>query len=110
MKAVIQRVGEASVEVDGEKVSGIGRGTDVEGEILCVSQFTLAVSVRKGNRPSYIGAAGPETAVPLYEAFCTSLSAAIGKEVGRGIFGADMQVSLVNDGPVTIWMDSKNLI
>jgi D-tyrosyl-tRNA(Tyr) deacylase len=78
------------------------------GEVLVISQFTLMASTRKGNRPSYVGAAGHETAVPLYELFCERLSAAIGKEVGTGEFGADMQVALVNDGPVTISMDSKN--
>ena len=78
------------------------------GEVLVISQFTLMASTRKGNRPSYVGAAGHETAVPLYELFCERLSAAIGKEVGTGEFGADMQVSLVNDGPVTLSMDSKN--
>lgn len=78
------------------------------GEVLVISQFTLMASTRKGNRPSYVGAAGHETAVPLYELFCERLSAAIGKEVGTGEFGADMQVALVNDGPVTICMDSKN--
>ena len=78
------------------------------GEVLVISQFTLMASTRKGNRPSYVGAAGHETAVPLYELFCERLSAAIGKVVGTGEFGADMQVSLVNDGPVTISMDSKN--
>lgn len=78
------------------------------GEVLVISQFTLMASTRKGNRPSYVGAAGHEIAVPLYELFCERLSAAIGKEVGTGEFGADMQVSLVNDGPVTISMDSKN--
>jgi len=78
------------------------------GEVLVISQFTLMASTRKGNRPSYVGAAGHEIAVPLYELFCERLSATIGKEVGTGEFGADMQVSLVNDGPVTISMDSKN--
>ena len=78
------------------------------GEVLVISQFTLMASTRKGNRPSYVGAAGHEIAVPLYELFCERLSAAIGKEVGTGEFGADMQVALVNDGPVTISMDSKN--
>lgn len=78
------------------------------GEALVVSQFTLMASTRKGNRPSYIGAAGHEKAVPLYETFCRRLSEAIGKTVGTGEFGADMQVTLVNDGPVTICMDSKN--
>ena len=78
------------------------------GDALVVSQFTLMASTRKGNRPSYVGAAGHETAVPLYERFCRQLSDALGREVGTGTFGADMQVSLVNDGPVTICMDSKN--
>lgn len=81
---------------------------DVGGEVLVVSQFTLAASTKKGNRPSYIGAAGHEIAVPLYEEFCEKMSQAIGKTVGRGRFGADMQVSLINDGPVTIIVDSKN--
>ena len=78
------------------------------GDALGVSQFTLMASTRKGNRPSYVGAAGHETAVPLYERFCRQLSDALGREVGTGTFGADMQVALVNDGPVTICMDSKN--
>lgn len=78
------------------------------GDALVVSQFTLMASTRKGNRPSYVGAAGHETAVPLYERFCRQLSDALGREVGTGTFGADMQVALVNDGPVTICMDSKN--
>ena len=78
------------------------------GEALVVSQFTLMASTRKGNRPSYVGAAGHETAIPLYERFCRQLSDALGREVGTGTFGADMQVALVNDGPVTICMDSKN--
>ncbi|MBQ9820284.1 MAG: D-tyrosyl-tRNA(Tyr) deacylase [Bacteroidales bacterium] len=78
------------------------------GEALVVSQFTLMASTRKGNRPSYVGAAGHETAIPLYERFCRKLSEALGREVGTGTFGADMQVTLVNDGPVTICMDSKN--
>ena len=81
---------------------------DVGGEALVVSQFTLMASTRKGNRPSYIGAAGHELAIPLYEQFCAALSAAIGKEVGTGVFGADMQVALVNDGPVTICIDTKH--
>lgn len=80
---------------------------DVGGDILAVSQFTLTASTRKGNRPSYIRAAGHELAVPLYEKYCEALSAALGKPVGRGVFGADMQVSLINDGPVTIIIDSR---
>ncbi len=78
------------------------------GGVIVVSQFTLMASTRKGNRPSYIDAAGHETAVPLYELFCERLSAAVGCPVGTGVFGADMQVSLVNDGPVTICMDSRS--
>lgn len=81
---------------------------DVEGNILVVSQFTLMASTKKGNRPSYIRAAGHSTAIPLYELFCQKLSTILGKEVGTGVFGADMQVDLLNDGPVTIWMDTKN--
>jgi D-tyrosyl-tRNA(Tyr) deacylase len=81
---------------------------EVGGEVLVVSQFTLMASTKKGNRPSYIGAAGHEKAIPLYEAFCSALSSAIGRPVGTGEFGADMKVSLVNDGPVTICMDTRN--
>ena len=81
---------------------------DVGGEALVVSQFTLMASTKKGNRPSYIHAAGHEIAVPLYESFCTALSEALGKPVGTGEFGADMKVALVNDGPVTICIDTKN--
>lgn len=81
---------------------------DVGGEALVVSQFTLMASTKKGNRPSYIEAAGHEKAIPLYEAFCRRLGEAIGKPVGTGEFGADMKVALVNDGPVTICIDSKN--
>ena len=81
---------------------------DVNGEALVVSQFTLMASTKKGNRPSYIGAAGHELAVPMYEQFCAALSTAIGKSVGTGEFGADMKVALVNDGPVTICIDTKH--
>ena len=81
---------------------------EVGGEALVVSQFTLMASTKKGNRPSYIGAAGHELAIPLYESFCQTLAEAIGRPVGTGEFGANMQVSLVNDGPVTICIDSKN--
>ena len=80
---------------------------DCGGEILVVSQFTLHASTKKGNRPSYIRAARPEQAVPLYRLFIDSLNAAVGKSCGEGEFGADMQVALVNDGPVTIIIDSK---
>ena len=81
---------------------------DIDGEALVVSQFTLMASTKKGNRPSYIEAAGHEKAIPLYEAFCRRLGEAIGRPVGTGEFGADMKVALVNDGPVTICIDSKN--
>jgi D-tyrosyl-tRNA(Tyr) deacylase len=80
---------------------------DVEGEILAISQFTLYASTVKGNRPSYIKAAKPDVAVPLYERFLAALETELGKPVGKGIFGADMKVSLLNDGPVTIITDSK---
>lgn len=79
---------------------------DVDGEVLSVSQFTLNASTKKGNRPSYIHAAGHDLAVPLYEAYCAEVERLMGKPVARGRFGADMQVSLVNDGPVTIIIDS----
>lgn len=80
---------------------------DVQGEILIVSQFTLYASTVKGNRPSYIKAAKPQVAIPLYERFIEIVEQQLGKPVGRGIFGADMKVSLTNDGPVTIVVDSK---
>jgi len=80
---------------------------DVEGDVLIVSQFTLYASTVKGNRPSYIKAAKPQVAVPLYESFMKKVESELGKPVGKGIFGADMKVSLVNDGPVTIIIDSK---
>ena len=79
---------------------------DIGGEVLAVSQFTLNASTKKGNRPSYIHAAGHELAVPLYEAYCDELSQLIGKPTQKGVFGADMQVALINDGPVTIIIDS----
>ena len=81
---------------------------DIKGEVLVVSQFTLHASTRKGNRPSYIKASKPEIAIPIYNEFCKAIEKAINKPVKTGIFGADMQVQLVNDGPVTICMDSKN--
>lgn len=81
---------------------------DVDGEALVVSQFTLHAATKKGNRPSFIKAARPEQAIPLYEKFVDALSQALGKEVATGEFGADMKVSLLNDGPVTIWIDSRN--
>jgi D-tyrosyl-tRNA(Tyr) deacylase len=147
MRAVIQRVLEAMVEIDGQTVSRIGPGllvflgvaegddaTDVEwlcpkvskmrifgdadgkmnlsiaetgGEVLVVSQFTLHASTKKGNRPSFIRAAAPAISEPLYQAFCTAMEAEIGKSVGRGVFGADMKIALVNDGPVTIVIDTR---
>ena len=82
--------------------------TDVDGEALVVSQFTLYASYKKGNRPSWFRAARHDISVPLYEEFCKKLLAAIGKSVGTGEFGADMKVELLNDGPVTICMDTKN--
>ena len=135
MRVVIQRVTSASVTIDGKVRSEIGPGLlvllgigpddgpeDIEWLVRKVaglrifndddgvSQFTLMASTKKGNRPSYIGAAGHEIAIPLYAAFCRELSAAIGRPVGTGEFGADMKVSLLNDGPVTICIDSKNRI
>ena len=83
---------------------------DIEGEVIVVSQFTLMASTKKGNRPSYIKAAKPEISIPLYEQFVSHLEAVLGKKIGTGIFGADMQVSLINDGPVTISIDSKNRV
>jgi len=148
MRILIQRVNEASVEIDNEIKSYINVGllvllgieetdtlvdsewlagkviglrifdddngvmnrsvVDVQGDVLVVSQFTLHAMTRKGNRPSYIKAAKHEIAIPLYEHFCQSISAKLGKEVQTGTFAADMKVALVNNGPVTIWMDSKN--
>lgn len=148
MRLVIQRVAHASVTIDGQVKSAIGRGllilvgvcsddtsedvawlvrktaalrifeddngvmnrpiTDIGGEALVISQFTLMASYKKGNRPSWIRAAGHDIAVPLYEEFCRQLSEVIGRPVGTGEFGADMKVELLNDGPVTICMDSKH--
>ena len=148
MRIVIQRVGHASVTIDGVCKSSIKEGfmilvgienadtqedadwlckkivnlrvfddengvmnksiLDIDGEILLVSQFTLHASYKKGNRPSYIYAAKPDIAIPLYEYFCQALTTALGKEIGTGEFGADMKVELLNNGPVTICMDTKN--
>lgn len=148
MRAVIQRVSEASVVIDGQKVAVIQQGLllllgieiedakedalwlankiavlrifadekgvmnksiiETGGEVIVVSQFTLHAKTKKGNRPSYIKAARPEQSIPLYKQFKEDLSIAIGKQVQSGEFGADMQVSLVNDGPVTILIDTKN--
>ena len=148
MRAVVQRVGKASVTIEGNVKSAIGQGfliflgvceedtmedvdwlvkkianlrvfddenhvmnrsiIDNQGEALVVSQFTLYASYKKGNRPSWFKAGSHEHSIPLYEAFCQKLSEAIGKPVGTGEFGADMKVELINDGPVTICMDTKN--
>ncbi|MDD2511641.1 MAG: D-aminoacyl-tRNA deacylase [Proteiniphilum sp.] len=148
MRVLVQRVSHATVQINGEKKSSIGRGlllflgieeeddykdiaylcrkvvqlrifddtngvmnlsvSDIGGELLVVSQFTLHASTKKGNRPSYIRAAKPETAMPLYEQFCKELEQLLQKQVPTGQFGADMQVEMINDGPVTIWIDSKN--
>ena len=148
MRAVIQRVTHASVTINGERASSIGKGylvlvgcenadneediewlskkicnlrvfddengvmnksiLDVGGEILVVSQFTLWASYKKGNRPSYLRAGSHEVTIPLYERFCAVLSENLGKQVATGEFGADMKVELLNDGPVTICMDTKN--
>ena len=147
MKAVLQRVKYAKVEVDGEVVGECGNGLlillgvakgdteedakllaekivkhrifrdsngkmnlsvkDIQGEVLVVSQFTLYASTVKGNRPSYIKAAKPDVAIPLYERFLDLLESELEKPIGKGIFGADMKVDLLNDGPVTIIVDSK---
>ena len=147
MRAVVQRVTQAGVSIDGKLRSSIGQGllvfigieepdgqeditwlsgkicrmrifddaagvmnlsvTEINGEILVISQFTLHASTRKGNRPSYMRAARPETAIPLYEKFVNQLGSDLGKEVKTGEFGAMMQVSLINDGPVTIVIDSQ---
>ena len=148
MKVVIQRVTRASVTIEQQLFSSIGKGIlvlvgiqsddtdedinwlaskivnlrifddengimnksilDSDGEILAVSQFTLMARTKKGNRPSYIDAAKPEISVPLYEKFVQSLQKELQKEIKTGVFGADMQVGLINDGPVTIIIDSKN--
>ncbi len=81
---------------------------DINGDIIVVSQFTLHAMTAKGNRPSYIRAAGHDHAVLMYESFCHEMETLLGRPIGTGIFGADMKVALINDGPVTIWIDSKN--
>jgi len=104
---LVKKITQLRIFNDGEGVMNLPV-TDVRGEILVVSQFTLHASTKKGNRPSYIRAARPETAIPLYEQFVAGLEKVINRKVGTGIFGAHMEVSLVNDGPVTIILDSKN--
>ena len=98
----------AGLRIFDDEEGVMNRGVvEAGGGLLAVSQFTLTASTKKGNRPSYIRAAGHETAIPLYEMFCRTLGEVSGIPVGRGIFGADMKVSLVNDGPVTIIIDSR---
>ena len=99
----------ANLRVFGDENGVMNRSVlDIDGEILLVSQFTLHASTKKGNRPSYIKAAKPNIAILLYEKFSEELSIKLNKNIGTGVFGADMKVSLINDGPVTIWIDSKN--
>ena len=99
----------ANLRVFGDENDVMNRSIiDVQGEALVVSQFTLYASYKKGNRPSWFRAGSHEHSIPLYEAFCAQLSEAIGKTVATGEFGADMKVELLNDGPVTICMDTKN--
>jgi D-tyrosyl-tRNA(Tyr) deacylase len=101
----------AGLRIFNDKAGVMNRSVvEIGGDALVVSQFTLMASTRKGNRPSYIGAAGHEVAIPLYESFCQALTEAVGRPVGTGEFGADMQVALVNDGPVTICIDSKDRV
>lgn len=104
---LVRKIAGMRIFNDGDGVMNLSV-LETGGDILVVSQFTLMASTRKGNRPSYIGAAGHEKAIPLYEQFCKELSNAIGKPVGTGEFGADMKVALVNNGPVTICIDTKN--
>jgi D-tyrosyl-tRNA(Tyr) deacylase len=118
MRVLLQRVSEASVAIEGAEKSRIGQGMllllgierdlDVGGEALLVSQFTLHARVKKGTRPSFERAARPAEAIPLYERFAKGMEEGLGRPVATGEFGAMMEVSLVNDGPVTIWIDSKN--
>ena len=98
----------ANMRIFGDENDVMNRSViDIDGEIIAVSQFTLTASTRKGNRPSYIRAAGHELAIPLYEKYCSLLSEQAGRSVQTGVFGADMKVSLLNDGPVTIIIDSR---
>ena len=99
----------ANLRIFGDENGVMNRSVlDVNGEIMVISQFTLFASYKKGNRPSWLRAAGHKKAIPMYELFCSRLSEAIGKTIKTGEFGADMKVSLCNDGPVTICMDTKN--
>lgn len=104
---LVQKITGLRIFNDSNDVMNIAIG-EAGGEILAVSQFTLHASTKKGNRPSYIKAAKPEVAIPLYDKFVQRLSNATAGKVKTGVFGADMKVALVNDGPVTIWIDSKN--
>jgi D-tyrosyl-tRNA(Tyr) deacylase len=104
---LVKKVCQLRIFSDSEGVMNLSV-QDVSGEMIVVSQFTLHASTKKGNRPSYIRAARPETAIPLYEKLVSEFSETLGKPIGTGIFGAHMEVSLVNDGPVTIIIDSKN--
>lgn len=104
---LVQKITGLRIFNDNNGVMNIAIG-EAGGEILAVSQFTLHASTKKGNRPSYIKAAKPDVAIPLYDKFVQCLSNATAGKVKTGVFGADMKVALVNDGPVTIWIDSKN--
>lgn len=148
MRAVVQRVSRASVNIDEKEYSRIGQGLlillgiglddteedvnwlvkktaalrifdddegvmnrsvkEIGGEVMVVSQFTLLASYKKGNRPSYIYAAKPDVSIPLYEDFCRKMSDEMGQKIANGVFGADMKIDFINDGPVTICMDTKN--
>ncbi|RYD33464.1 MAG: D-tyrosyl-tRNA(Tyr) deacylase [Verrucomicrobiaceae bacterium] len=99
----------ARLRIFGDEAGAMNRSlADTDGEILLVSQFTLLASTQKGNRPSFLRAARPEQAIPLYESFRDALAAELGKPVSTGVFGADMQIALINDGPVTVWIDSQS--
>ena len=103
----LKKIAQLRIFDDSEGVMNLSLD-DVGGDLLIVSQFTLHASTKKGNRPSYMKAAKPEVAIPLYEKFVSTAKARLEHKVETGIFGADMEVSLINDGPVTIWLDSKN--